>query len=294
MGRNIEDLTGKKFGHWTAIEKAENNKYNTVMWLCKCDCEKQTERAVRGTDLINGKSISCGCIRGKKFNDLTGQKFGNLIVIKRIENIGDKIQWLCICNCNRHNEVKVRASDLTLGKIRSCGCLRNTNRYEINDEYIIGITEDGDFQIDNEDYEKVSKYVWHKNTDGYFESTIYQNGIAKTLSMSRYIMNVNDDRIVDHENHDISNNRKYNLRVCNDAESTRNRGLFINNTSGKTGVVWHKKNRKWIVKITVNYKIIYLGSYKNKEDAIKARIEAEHKYFGDFRYKGGKDEISSK
>ena len=35
----------------------------------------------------------------------------------------------------------------------------------------------------------------------------------------------------------------------------------------------------------VNKKEISLGAYKTLKDAIKARIEGEEKYFGNFRYK---------
>ena len=47
-----------------------------------------------------------------------------------------------------------------------------------------------------------------------------------------------------------------------------------------------KNRNKWIAQITVNYKNIHLGRYENIEDAIKARKEAEVKYFGEYRYKG--------
>ena len=53
---------------------------------------------------------------------------------------------------------------------------------------------------------------------------------------------------------------------------------FLTNTSGVTGVNWLKKNQKWRAYITVGDKQIHLGSFENKEDAIKARKEAEIKY----------------
>lgn len=37
MGKLI-DLTGKKYGRLTVIEKLPNNKYGGSMWSCKCDC----------------------------------------------------------------------------------------------------------------------------------------------------------------------------------------------------------------------------------------------------------------
>ena len=56
-----------------------------------------------------------------------------------------------------------------------------------------------------------------------------------------------------------------------------------NNTSGVTGVTWVKQAQKWRARIMIDYKSIVLGSYINKEDAIQTRIEAEKKYFGEFR-----------
>lgn len=56
-----------------------------------------------------------------KFQDLTGQKFGRLKVIKRVENKGRQTMWLCKCDCG--NEKIVRGSHLINGYIKSCGCL---------------------------------------------------------------------------------------------------------------------------------------------------------------------------
>ena len=57
--------------------------------------------------------------------DLTGQRFGRLLVLKKSdENIQKKsklIMWHCICDCG--NEVDIRSQDLRSGKTQSCGCL---------------------------------------------------------------------------------------------------------------------------------------------------------------------------
>lgn len=52
-----------------------------------------------------------------------------------------------------------------------------------------------------------------------------------------------------------------------------------NNTSGYKGVYWQKSAKKWQAEIEIRAKRIYLGIFENKEDAIKARKEAEEKYF---------------
>ena len=57
-----------------------------------------------------------------KFQDLTGKKFGRLLVIERVENNKkQQVQWLCKCDCG--NEVKVISKSLTSGNTKSCGCL---------------------------------------------------------------------------------------------------------------------------------------------------------------------------
>ena len=64
-----------------------------------------------------------------------------------------------------------------------------------------------------------------------------------------------------------------------------NANLSKNNTSGYTGVTWHKLSQKWQSEIRVDGKKIYLGLFINLEDAIEARKQAEIKYFGEFRNK---------
>lgn len=52
-----------------------------------------------------------------------------------------------------------------------------------------------------------------------------------------------------------------------------------NNTSGIKGVCWDKNKQLWRAQIKYQSKCIYLGSFAKKEDAAKARKEAEEKYF---------------
>lgn len=64
------------------------------------------------------------------FIDLTGQRFGRLVVIERIKN-DEKgyVQWLCQCDCG--NKIKVFSNNLRKGNTKSCGCLRKDKAKEI-------------------------------------------------------------------------------------------------------------------------------------------------------------------
>lgn len=59
---------------------------------------------------------------GRKIIDLTGQKFGRLTVIKRVENKDGYSVWLCRCDCG--NERKIKGDNLRSGSTKSCGCLK--------------------------------------------------------------------------------------------------------------------------------------------------------------------------
>ena len=58
-----------------------------------------------------------------KFIDHTGKKFGRLTAIRRAENKGRYVAWLCRCECG--GEKSVAANDLVACKTTSCGCYRN-------------------------------------------------------------------------------------------------------------------------------------------------------------------------
>ena len=65
-------------------------------------------------------------------------------------------------------------------------------------------------------------------------------------------------------------------------ENSRNKSKLKSNTSGITGVSWDKKRNKWIASVYYKRKRVHIGYFINKEDAIRARIEAETKYYGEF------------
>lgn len=128
----FKDLTGKRFNRWTVLERAEDyispKGYRVANWLCKCDCG--TIKVVRGCLLTTNHSMSCGCykeeVQRNKYIDLTGQRFGRLVVIKMHEHTYGKygkITWLCKCDCG--NTKVINGECLRDGGTRSCGCLHD-------------------------------------------------------------------------------------------------------------------------------------------------------------------------
>lgn len=109
------DLTGKRFGILTAIEKAYSEKGRSV-WLCRCDCGNEVTR--RGDVLQrSGENASCGCLR--KREDLSGYVFGELTVLRFDMYYKKSPKWLCKCSCGK--EIYVFANGLKSGFTKNCG-----------------------------------------------------------------------------------------------------------------------------------------------------------------------------
>lgn len=53
------DLSGKRFGKLTVIERVGTDRNKRPLWLCLCDCG--TEKLINGSSLRNGDTVSCGC-----------------------------------------------------------------------------------------------------------------------------------------------------------------------------------------------------------------------------------------
>lgn len=61
---NKKDITGVRYGNLTALYPTKKRKWNSVVWICKCDCGKYYECTVG--QLNAGETISCGCVRKRK------------------------------------------------------------------------------------------------------------------------------------------------------------------------------------------------------------------------------------
>ena len=226
-------------------------------------------------------------------------KFGRLTVVKRVEDhicypSGYRTpQWLCKCDCG--NDVVVMGKHLTKENgTKSCGCFakenmsrikKKYNGYDLSGEFGIGYTTKGEeFWFDLEDYDKIKDYCWSKNGRGYIIST--DNKTRKTVLLHRIITDCPENLIPDHIHGKDTryDNRKENLRIVTTQQNSMNSALYKNSTSGVTGVTWHKRDNVWQARIKVGYKYIHLGYFDNFENAVKARKEAEDKYFGEYSY----------
>lgn len=83
---------------------------------------------------------------------------------------------------------------------------------------------------------------------------------------------------IDHKDRVKTNNRIENLRDVTHSENQKNKNRNKNNISGTSGVIWNKSREEWQSSICVEGKRKHLGWFKDIDDAIASREEAEIKY----------------
>jgi hypothetical protein len=80
---------------------------------------------------------------------------------------------------------------------------------------------------------------------------------------------------IDHINGDKADNRIANLRVVSNAENNKNTSISKRNKTGVLGVFYDKKNNVYLASICQNAQVINLGRFQTKEEAARARKQAE-------------------
>lgn len=132
--------------------------------------------------------------------------------------------------------------------------------------------------VDDCDYELLAKKKWFLSGK-YVVSSIYNKDTQKTnlVLLHRIIMNPSPNLAIDHINRNTLDNRRSNLRICNQGQNASNRPNK-RNTSGYRGVQFHKKSGTWIAIVGLEY----IGKFTTIEEAARVRdLEAIEKW-GEF------------
>lgn len=240
--------------------------------------------------------------------DMTGWKMwehgvqnSRLIVLKQVEDRikkdGTRVaQWECECTCEKHTIIKADGKEIKSGHVKSCGCInreriiaQNKSWHKVNTysevctdeygDYYIGKTTNTnkEFYIDVEDFDAIKEYCWSEDGNHYL---IAWDPNTQAIIKMHTLLTKYD--ICDHADRNRVNNRRYNLRPATVGENCRNISVRVDNSSDVTGVSWGKKAQRWRAYLQYERSNMNLGYFINKDDAIKARLKAEAKYFGEF------------
>lgn len=247
--------------------------------------------------------------RPSKYLGLEGSRFGNLTLTNFIgfSNTDAALyQYKCDCGnigiCSPRDLFrKTRNNEKHINTCGSCP----KNYFEIlNNNTVLGYTDSNNvFIVDLNDFQNLNifQFNWSfhsdaKNdtnryyvTNGGFNHRLKQKISNKDIRQHTYILGLHStksDIVGDHIHNERGyDNRRQNIRAVTTQQNTFNLRQYSTNTTGVTGVYRDKIGtfkKPWYARIRINYEHILLGYFDNKEDAIKARKEAEIKYFGEF------------
>lgn len=202
-----------------------------------------------------------------KRKELAGQEYPHFKVIKPVYKEyqeKNKLFWQCKCECG--NLFLSTTNSITSQKIKSCGCYQKKYQKEkhlgrgkikIGDRFGLLIVTDTSVGNDGR-----TQYVCKCDC-----------GNAITLSGSHLVKRYSCGCLTSDSLPDS------NVKV----ESFVHLGKkTVRNTSGCPGVTWKKDRQKWDARIYFDGEAHHLGYFDNKEDAVKARKEAENKIYAEY------------
>lgn len=145
----------------------------------------------------------------------------------------------------------------------------------------IGLTKGMSTIIDAADLHLIEGFGWYARRGGRGKWYASATKGGKKIHLHRLIINAPAEAFVDHINGDSLDNRRSNLRLCDNAQNQWNRRK-LTGASGVRGVVWKARDKIWEASIMVRGKLHHLGSFSSVETAAQIRREAERKYWGEF------------
>ena len=142
------------------------------------------------------------------------------------------------------------------------------------------------WKIDKSRRVKAGDIAGYLNKLGYIDIGVDRK-VYKAHRLIYFYHNEHLPLSIDHIDGNKSNNKIENLRSATTSQNAMNRKISIKNSSGIKGVVWHKRDKKWVVNVKVNSKCHSFGYFDDKKAAELVAIEATNELHKEFSaYKG--------
>lgn len=267
----VKDLSGMTFGRLTAKEIIRVDKRKGAIWRCECSCGGEKE--VPASRLINKKTQSCGCLvrEAKERGNITGQRFGKLVAI-RFDHVDEKYKphWLFQCDCG--NQKVLPVASVKWSNVRSCGCLAKAHIAGLNRLDITGERFDRLVAVrPTEERDVGGSVIWECKCDCGNTVMISVNTLRQGRTHSCGCLYDETRQDCAKARRDFTDHTSISALVSTKKRSKKN-------SSGHTGVYLDKRFDKWCAYINLQKKRYYLGSFACKDDAIKARNDAEERF----------------
>ncbi len=142
--------------------------------------------------------------------------------------------------------------------------------------------------VDDDDYEKLSGYRWHLQSQGYAARGVAKpDGHGELVLMHRVITGAGPGEKVDHRDRDRLNNTRGNLRLATHAQNLHNTGPYSHRDGRPTasrykGVWFNKRTQRWMAEMRFEGRKLSLGGHPDEQSAAEAYDRAARELHGEF------------
>lgn len=136
--------------------------------------------------------------------------------------------------------------------------------------------------IDDKDIDLVTKSHWNLSGNGYVVRHAKKDNKYTKVYLHREILNPDNGVYVDHINGNPLDNRRQNLRLCNKSQNNINRGKRGGTSSIYKGVSLDTTRQKWVAKLKLPNKQVYIGRFENERHAAMAWDIWAREFHGEF------------
>jgi hypothetical protein len=258
MKKNYSNYIGKKYGRLTILDIVyilQNNNYERAFFVCECECT--TNKNISVSDVLSGKTKSCGCLN----KEIT----------------------------TKHGLYNTRLYRIWSSLFQRCYNIKNP-LYKYYGER--GISVENDWHKENEngfmnfyDWSLKNGYSDNLTIDRIDNNGNYSPYNCKWSTSKEQSANTRNNKYLTYNNE--TKLKSQWCKILNICEKTLDYRLLnytnideifkINNKkyqdiqSGVKGVTWDKECKKWISEIRYKGIRYYFGRFKELEDAILVR-----------------------
>lgn len=144
------------------------------------------------------------------------------------------------------------------------------------------------FLVDDSDAELISGCTWgaYRRKDGkcYVQRYAWINGRQTTELLHRVLLNPGKGVMIDHVNHDTLDNRRSNLRICNNRQNQWNQKKHRDSKSKYRGICWHRDYEMWMARISGPNGRITIGFFEDEIEAARAYDSFATSLYGEFAH----------